>query len=177
VIEKVVAEYIELQERLHKKDDGCSMRWQFLATKAMKAADALGIQNFNALARWIQGMLQDNKMVSMKLHGEANEMTDHEAAANIMKGWLTEFHKTIEELGVPSDHIYNAKQTGLYYTKLPETSNSCIHQQSKLESHQRMQANEVKRLHYSHALYCCKWIEGATTSNWKIKTTWCCFEV
>jgi hypothetical protein len=56
-------------------------------------------------------------MVSIKLHGEANEMTD-EAAANVMKGWLTEFHKTIEELGVPTDHIYNAKQTGLYYTKL-----------------------------------------------------------
>lgn len=49
MIEKVVAEYIQLQERLHKKD-GCSMRWQFLATKAMKVADALGIQNFNALA-------------------------------------------------------------------------------------------------------------------------------
>jgi len=56
-------------------------------------------------------------------------MTD-EAAANVMKGWLAEFHKTIEELlaefhktieelGVPTDRIYNAEQTGFYYTKLP----------------------------------------------------------
>jgi hypothetical protein len=51
-IEKIVIEYIELCEKLYQKDK-CGLSWQFLAAKALKAVELLGITDFSASAGWM----------------------------------------------------------------------------------------------------------------------------
>jgi hypothetical protein len=63
---------------------------------------------------WISSTLKCNKKVGINLHGEANDMTLEERE-KIMPAWQKEFHAKIAELGTPSECIYNANQTGLYY--------------------------------------------------------------
>jgi hypothetical protein len=78
-IEKIVVEYIELREKLYQKDK-CGLSWQFLATKAFKAAELFGITHFSASAGWMQGVrLRRNNKMSVVLHGEANQLTDEQA--------------------------------------------------------------------------------------------------
>jgi hypothetical protein len=44
---------------------------------------------------------------------------DDRERMEIMLAWKTKSHQIIEDEGISPEHLYNADQTGLYYTKLP----------------------------------------------------------
>ena len=86
----------------------------------MKWAKEAGIseENFTASNGCISGVLKRNVKISINLHVQAGDLTG-KAAAALMCTWLKGFHNQIDDLSVPRARIYNANQTGLFYTKLP----------------------------------------------------------
>jgi hypothetical protein len=84
---------------------------------------------------------------------------------------LAEFHKAIEELGVTPGSIYNADQTGLYFTKLP--NQIYVDKANRENVAGCKKANEVKRSHHSHGLHCCNWCKDATDHWWQGKAAGC----
>jgi hypothetical protein len=116
--EKLI-EYIMLRARLYKRDK-CGLSWALMTEKALKFGAALGYsaEAFSASPQWLRNTLQKNHKIGINLHGEAAEMDDAERAT-IMGEWRTSFHALIEKHNLTPDVIYNADQTGLYHTKLP----------------------------------------------------------
>lgn len=75
-------------------------------------------EDWNRSAGWVTNVLKRHNLVGITLHGEANDMDDA-TRRELMKTWLTEFHKLIDDENIEPDCVYNADQTGLYYRKLP----------------------------------------------------------
>ena len=117
-MEKKLLAYIELRTKLHKQDK-CGVLFGILRVKVLKWAKEAGISedNFTASNGWVSGVLKRNGKISINFHGEDDDPTNESAAA-LMRTWLKEFHKQIDDLSVPRARIYNANQTGLFYTKL-----------------------------------------------------------
>ena len=75
-------------------------------------------QQFNASPGWISNLLKRHDMTGVNLHGEAEEMDKEKRIATMIK-WYGTFLATLKETGVGPGCVYNADQTGLFYTKLP----------------------------------------------------------
>jgi DDE superfamily endonuclease/Tc5 transposase DNA-binding domain len=117
VEEKLVA-YIDLRARYYKRDK-CGLSWSLLKVKASKFADDLGIDSFKASDGWLTRTLKRHGKIGINLHGEADDMLP-EQRIKIVEDWKKDtFHPLIEKYNVPTNCIYNADQTGLFYQKLP----------------------------------------------------------
>ena len=57
-------------------------------------------------------------MKGVNLHGEAKEVGKENRIATMSK-WSGKFSTTLKETGVGPGCVYNADQSGLFYTKLP----------------------------------------------------------
>ena len=57
-------------------------------------------------------------MIGVNLHGEAEEIDEEKFIATMCK-WSGKFSTTSKDTGVGPGCVYNADQTGLFYTKLP----------------------------------------------------------
>jgi hypothetical protein len=117
-VEKKVVQYVDLREKLFLKDK-CGLAWCIIQDKALAYAKAIGFDNtFRASPGWIANCLKRADKISINLHGEAMDLTKKEAEV-LMKPWRKKLEEKIEKHNVPTSRIYNADQTGLYYTKLP----------------------------------------------------------
>jgi len=77
-------------------------------------------REFKASQGFIQRVLKNNNIVHVKLHGEANDITEEEAN-RLIAPFMKELADLITEFSVPPERIYNADQTGLFYNKLPNS--------------------------------------------------------
>ena len=59
-------------------------------------------------------------MQRIKLHGEADDLTEEDVEA-VMTSWKAELQELAEEKDVGPYCMYNADQTGLFYQKLPNS--------------------------------------------------------
>ena len=75
--------------------------------------------SFNASPGWIANTLKRHGIIGINLHGEANDLDDAERE-KVMLEWTTKkFHPLLEKHNISPECCYNADQTGLFYTKLP----------------------------------------------------------
>ena len=75
---------------------------------------------FSASDGWLNKTLERHGYKYIKLHGEANDMTDDERES-VMVPWRKKLYDMCEELGVGPEVLYNADQSGLLYQKLPNS--------------------------------------------------------
>ena len=119
-VEKKLVDYINLRKKLYRRDK-CGMSWVLMEEKAKLFAKQCGYADgsFNASAGWIQNTLNRHGIIGIKLHGEANDLDDAERE-KVMLEWTTKkFHPLLEQHNISPGCCYNADQTGLFYTKLP----------------------------------------------------------
>jgi hypothetical protein len=111
-------EYIELRERLYKRDK-CGLSWALLKEKALIFGEQLGHGGtFKAGDSFIQGALQAANKKGVFLHGEGMEMTLEEQIVN-KHCFIVGMREKMEEYNISLDRVYNADQTGLFFNKLP----------------------------------------------------------
>jgi hypothetical protein len=110
-------EYIELRERLYKRDK-CGLSWALLKQKALVFAKNLGHDDFKAGDSFIHGALKSGNKRSVSLHGEGMEMSEDEQMAK-KKLFLDSMRDVMEKNNIPLKRVYNADQTGLFFNKLP----------------------------------------------------------
>ena len=75
------------------------MFWLNLSIKCLKwyrEDPSLAKYEFKCSPDWMSSVIKRKNLVSVKLHGEANEKTPEEEDA-LMGPWLVEFHKTLED--------------------------------------------------------------------------------
>lgn len=118
-IEEQLIRYIDARAQNYKKDK-VGISFTLLKQKCNQWANHAGVEGWQASNGWISDALERAGRVSIKLHGEANEMTDEEIQL-IMTPWKEDFHELLREKGIKAECLYNADQTGLYYQKLPNT--------------------------------------------------------
>ncbi len=118
-VEEKVVDYLELRARLYRQDK-CGLSSDIIREKAMAIAANLGYAegDFKASQGWISNVLRRHNKIGSNLHGEAGDMKESERI-EIMSAWKTRTHQIIEDEGILPQCLYNADQTGLYYTKLP----------------------------------------------------------
>jgi hypothetical protein len=118
-VEEKVVDYLELRARLYRQDK-CGLSSDIIREKAMAIAANLGYAEgaFKASQGWISNVLRRHNKIGSNLHGEAGDMKESERI-EIMSAWKTRTHQIIEDEGILPQCLYNADQTGLYYTKLP----------------------------------------------------------
>jgi hypothetical protein len=116
---KKLTAYVKLWARLYHKDK-CGLSWELMQQKAMQFGANMGYsgEDFTVLHGWIAKTLKKVNKIGIILHDEAAEMSDAERA-RIIGDWRTTFHELIEQTGDTPSVVYNADQTGLYHTKLP----------------------------------------------------------
>jgi DDE superfamily endonuclease len=93
--------------------------WFVVKAKSLHFADQLGIVGFTASNGWIQKALKRGGKLSIRLHGEADDMTPEVRHQTIDEWKKKEFHPLIDQFDIPAARIYNADQTGLFFQKLP----------------------------------------------------------
>lgn len=76
------------------------------------------LSSFEASNGWIHKRLHRNNIVGLQLHGEANEVSDQEAAQKI-DVFRAQLHVVMETLNIGPERVYNGDQTGLFNQKLP----------------------------------------------------------
>jgi hypothetical protein len=100
---------------------GLSHRW--LKKKALDfakleyAEGSEELLSFQASNGWLCKVLKRNRLESMTLHGEANDISNTEAEFKVSK-FREDFHKIINEKSIPFSRIYNTDQSGLYYQNM-----------------------------------------------------------
>ena len=119
-VENKFIEYLGLRA-MHYKQDKCGMSWTHMQTKALEYALQLNYtkDEFKASHGWLSNTLKRHGKIGIRLHGEADEMSDENRLQIINEWKAKEFHPIIEKYSIPLERIYNADQTGLYYQKLP----------------------------------------------------------
>ena len=111
-------EYIELRERLYKRDK-CGLSWALLKQKALVFAEQLGHGGaFKAGDSFIQGALNAGNKRGVVLHGEGMEMTLEEQLTK-KDFFVAGMRNMMEQYNISLDRVYNADQTGLFFNKLP----------------------------------------------------------
>jgi len=110
-------EYIELRERLFKRDK-CGLSWSVLKHKALHFAEQLGHKDFKAGDYFIKRVLDSGNKRCVSLHGEGMEMSEEEKAEKKQE-FLNSMRDNIEKYNISLNRIYNADQTGLFFNKLP----------------------------------------------------------
>ena len=68
---------------------------------------------------WLHNTLTRYGFEYLKLHREAQDMSEEETRHHLMEPWREKLHKLIDEIDCKMEHVYNADQTGLFYQKLP----------------------------------------------------------
>jgi DDE superfamily endonuclease/Tc5 transposase DNA-binding domain len=117
-VEAKLVAYMEIRARCYKYDK-CGLSHQLLKAKATKYAHDLGLTNFKASNGWLEKTLRRNGKVGIQRHGEADDLSPEFLQKTIEDWKKNQFFPLIEEYDVPSQRIYNADQTGLFYQKLP----------------------------------------------------------
>ena len=116
-IENKLVQYLYL--RSHKYSQyKCGVRWIFMENKCLKFVEGLGINDFKASPCCISATLKRNNKVAIDFPVESNYMT-YEDMEIIMLSWCKYFYINIKEVYTPTECVYNAEKTGLYYKKLP----------------------------------------------------------
>jgi hypothetical protein len=92
VLEDKLVKYIHLHQRLYQTDK-CGLSWMILQTKlrhwASLEEDEV-YKDFQASPSFISRVLRTHNLISMSLHGEANDMDD-ETREGIMLEWRGKF--------------------------------------------------------------------------------------
>jgi transposase-like protein len=120
-VEDKLVKYIELRRERYS-EDRCGLSFQYLQCKALQFAQSIydgeKLAKFKASPGFISNLLKRNELVSLKLRGEAGEVSHEEAEAN-MTAFRANLLKDISKYNIPLDRIFNADQTGLFYQQLP----------------------------------------------------------
>jgi hypothetical protein len=127
----VVPKYIEVEELLVQytlfrmdryKQDKCGLSYALLRQKAHEVAAKVlvgeTLSSFEASNGWIQKVLHRHNILGLRLHGEANEVSEQEAEEN-MDLFRNELYYLMSTWNVDPERVFNAEQTGLFYQKLP----------------------------------------------------------
>ena len=119
-VELKLMRYINHQARLYNQDK-CGLSWSYLQKKARAyALDEYSdkYQQFDASPGWILDLLKRHNFTGVNIHGEDEEIDKEKRIATISK-WSGKVLTILKETGVGPGCVYNADQTGLFYTKLP----------------------------------------------------------
>jgi hypothetical protein len=124
--------------------------------KALAIATNLGYAEgeFKASQGWISNVLHRHNKIGFNLHGEAGNMDENEMM-EMMSAWKTKAHQIIEDEGISPETLYNADQTGLYYTKLP--SKVCIDKEARQTTKGTEQTKSKDQLTHPDNCYCSPW--------------------
>jgi len=120
-VEDKLVQYIELRKSLYSRDK-CGLSWQVLKDRATKIAkEILPPNRFNSLSAsngWITATLNRHRLIGVRLHGEASEMSV-EMAEQTMHSFRVDLQSKMDAYNVPKERVWNADQSGLYFQKLP----------------------------------------------------------
>ena len=125
-VETRLVKYINFR-RQRVVHDKCGLSWNLLIEKAKAFAEQEKTRDpennnkaFNGSNGWLRGVLRRNNLGSLKLHGEGGEVSP-EHAEEKMREFRVKLADELKKNDVSIDRIYNADQTGLFYSKLPNT--------------------------------------------------------
>ena len=118
-VEEILVQYLKLRE-LNYKRDKLGISWLLMIEKCLKWAEDLGVEDFKASDGWLNNTLKYHNMQRIRLHGEADDLTDEEVKA-AMDPFRAELQELAEDKGVGPSCMYNADQTGFFYQKLPNS--------------------------------------------------------
>jgi Uncharacterized conserved protein len=119
-LEAKLIQYVELRGRRYQIDK-VGMSWSYMQMKLTEWCNIIKDEDYTdfcASPMFIKRCFERHGIVGFNLHGEANEC-DEEVAKKSGEELRKQLADLIERFDIPRSHIYNADQTGLYYTKLP----------------------------------------------------------
>ena len=111
-VEEILVQYLKLRE-LNYKRDKLGISWLLMIEKCLKWAKDLGVEDFKASDGWLNNTLKHHNVQRIRLHGEADDLTDEEVKA-ALDPLRVELHELAEEKGVGPSCMYNADQTGFF---------------------------------------------------------------
>jgi hypothetical protein len=111
-VEVKLVEYLKLRE-LKYKQDKLGISWLLMIEKCKKWAEDLGVQDFKASNGWLNNTLKFHGIERIRLHGEADDLSDQEVSA-LMVPFRDELKVLAEEKDVGASCMYNADQTGFF---------------------------------------------------------------
>jgi hypothetical protein len=110
-------QYIKLRAQLYKRDK-CGLSWAVLKEKALYYAEQPGHDYFRAGDYFIASVLKKGNKKCVALHGEGMEMSEEDKVSK-RASFTATLRAYMERYDVSIDRVYNADQTGLFYSKLP----------------------------------------------------------
>ena len=121
-VETELVKYIGLRNQLYKRDK-LGINWNYLKHKAKLFSDKLlpiELKNkFSASDGWLENVLSRNGLCGVKLHGEAGDVNEEQAALKMIE-FRKVLNEKMEKESITKERVANADQFALYYKKTPD---------------------------------------------------------